>query len=104
MTDKKQISLNIIAVLINAKANTVSHTYAAQWLLESLIQVLKIQKTTHTQFCVPEWYRREREKQVDAHKPTLIDHQHLEELLALCNTMSDWWQPGEMIANLEAMV
>jgi hypothetical protein len=105
MNDNQSKSLNILISLINSKANTVPHRYAAQWLLESLIHVLRTvrDKSTDTLGALEEWYGKEY-KLTTAFGPRATDKQHVWELAVVANGLSPWWELKPLIVQLESMV
>jgi len=98
-------SLNILVMLINAKATVVAHRYASQLLLESLIDVLKTlgngNDIMDLSRSLDRWYKTQ---QSIAHslKIDKIVKQHVWEL-ALVATALDWGRRS-LITELESMV
>lgn len=111
----KRESLNILIRLINAKSLHVKHPYASQWLLESVVDVLK-NLQTHLKDdamlqagadmvanAVHEWYTKQNLIQ-QLFKPNAQHKRDAYELVMVACGLGAWWKLGALIAELESKV
>lgn len=84
------------------RARSRHQRYAAQWLLESVIHVLKGLEGDHVddlEKSVEKWHATERMNLIGE-----LAKQHVRELAVVACKLSPWWKLKPLISQLEAMV
>jgi hypothetical protein len=106
MNSNEQKSLRLLLRFINTKATVIKHRYAAQWLLETVIQVFKkLRSETHGDLvvAVDEWGDNT-ENANGIEMPLDILKQHVFETCVIAGELLSWWDRKELIKALEDKV